>query len=162
MPMRSGCCTACGAEVWKTVAHPKTGERILLWPRPSSRYATIEAADGSTVRGVAYCGTCGPEPYDAPPPGITVSVWADGTRQAQIPVALTHVTGYDRAMDRYAAWYSPAHGEFLQAWLRDHVNIDILGSGTLTKIMAEWNDDRRAQEIAGLVAGERDDGRPTE
>lgn len=143
MPPQRGRCTDCGAEVWKFIARPDTHERIPLWPRPTSRYAVIEMADGSLARGIAYCAGCGPEPGGPAPEGMTASVWADQERVVTLPIAATKVIAYEPAT-RYAYQLSDTFGDFLKAWLADECKLDLLGSGTIEATLKEWERDRMA------------------
>lgn len=143
MPPQRGRCTDCGAECWKFISRPDTHERIPLWPRPTSRYAVVEMADGSLARGIAYCATCGPEPGGAAPEGMTASVWADQERVVTLPIAAKSVIAYEPAR-RYAYQLSDTFGAFLRAWLHDECKLDLLGSGTIEATMKEWSRDRMA------------------
>lgn len=163
MAPKSGHCTECQTEVWKFIERPDTHARIPLWPRPTSRYAVVEMADGSLARGIAYCATCGPAPGGPAPEGITVSVWADQERVTTVPIAARSIIAYEPA-SRYAYQLSEGFGTFLKAWLHDECNLDILGSGTITRTMLEWDSDRSTtitpvEEIAATVT-ESDVGRP--
>lgn len=154
--MIAGTCTTCGAETWKTLRHPKTGQRLLLWPRPSSRYPIFATAEGHSVKGVGYCAACCPA-VDAPGPAtLTASVWADGHRTATLPIRLGAVESIETAHQRYTYWFTPAHRDFLRIWLRDHVDLDTVRAGLIEDTLTEWAIDA-AEEKAAAVA-ERDDG----
>jgi hypothetical protein len=142
----AGHCTACNALTWKTVTHPATGDRLLLWPRPSSRYPIFEDALGHAVRGVGYCGACCPEVGAEGPETLTASIWDQdsGQRVATLPIRIGACVAVETARERYRYWFTPRHGDFLRAWLRDHVDLDKVRVGLIEDTMAEWEQDRVA------------------
>ncbi len=94
MTLHAGHCTSCDAEIFRFVAHGRTGERVMLYPFPTSVYAQI----GRTP-GVGYCA-------------------------AHVPALGTEgVTALHAAGRRYAHWFTPAFGRHLRAWVADHLEL---------------------------------------
>jgi len=132
MPIRVGCCTACGTETWRSAEAQREdkdqgihlGQRFLLWPVPSSVYIQTWTPTGHTV-GIGYCAACVPS-FGTPGP---------------VEVGEARVVGHEAATSRYGEWYTDEKGEFLRAWLVDALGYDEAGRD---QIMAVWEQDRVA------------------
>lgn len=126
--IRAGHCTACGTLNWRTVQHPTSDETIILWPAPTTVYATQRTLiDGAEVRtkGIDFCGTCAPTDVEM-----------------------------ESAPLRYRYWYSEGYRVWLHAWLHDFAK---LTDETRDAVMRQWQQDRdRAEEIIGGSGGGRD------
>jgi hypothetical protein len=153
----AGRCARCELEVWRFVEHPKTGERIALWPRPSSLYPVFATEHGE-VRGIAFCASCCPAVNDRGPTEVMAGMWDGPKRLATVPVSVGHCLAVQTARERYDYWYSDTFGTWLRAWLKDELNVDLIKSGLLEEIVAEWNIDRSAPEVkaAGGAVNERE------
>lgn len=129
--LRAGYCTACGTLCWRTAVAQKdhdgtkAGEVFLLWPKPDSCYAKVETETGYAP-GVAYCARC------APPVG--------GVCAEQV-LFQRPILGYEKALERYSAWYTPEKEEFYRAWLHDHLYLEPAAIETL---MIQWHHDQGA------------------
>jgi len=94
MTIHAGHCSHCDAEIFRFVAHGRTGERVMLYPLPDSVYARV-----GRMPGIGYCAQHVP------------TIGVDG------------VTALDSAGWRYAHWYSPKFGAHLRAWVADHLEL---------------------------------------
>ena len=131
--MKAGHCVKCDAWTWRTALDPKDGSTILLWPLPTSRYASVLTArddrgNSHLAPGIGYCGGCAPALHAAPGPELA----------ALVPGALV-VALVEEAGTRYAHWYTPGYGEWLRAHARDYLELDEMAIG---RLMAQWEADR--------------------
>ena len=160
MPL-AGYCGDCRAEVWRHVVHPLSGQPILLWPK--STCITAVYADGHG--GVAYHDYCGDDccPDDGAAPHHPMTAGGE-------PISLGGCLGYLAPKDRYAFWLTAQYGDWLAAWLRDHLALE---DESYESLVALWASDRAAalaapsypavnvaRRVEGASSPERDDGSP--
>jgi hypothetical protein len=119
MALHAGHCSTCDAEIFRFIAHGRTGERIMLHPMPASVYARLRHPSGGVTPGVGFCVAHMP------------TVGTDG------------VVSLDTAGRRYAYWFTEAFGAHLRAWLQDHCE---LAEHALEAVMVQWDEDRKAVE----------------
>ena len=117
MSLHAGHCSNCDVEIFQFVAHGRTGERVMLYPKPDSVYARIRNGESLTP-GVGYCAT-------------------------HVPPLGPDVLGLDSAAFRYAHWFTRAFGQHLRAWVADHLE---LPEHEQEAVMAQWAADCRAVE----------------
>ena len=128
--IRAGTCTACGQVVWRSAQSSKdwnavpAGTTYLLWPRPDSLYAQVETETG-WAPGIAYCARC------APPVG---------TPFLETALAGRPILRYEKAGDRYAAWYAEEKRSFYAAWLTDQLWLE---PAEVVALLHTWDEDRR-------------------
>lgn len=87
---------------------------------PDSVYARLETPTGYAP-GIAFCGKCRPELGD-------VVLHGYGP-----------VVAVEAAHHRYHEWFTPDHGEFRRAWLRDALSLDL---AYIDALMQRWESDR--------------------
>lgn len=122
--LKAGTCTTCRGPIWRSVPHPISGEPMLLWPDPTSVYATYGMAPDGLVPGIGYCKDCAPAVGDAPPDFLV----------AEVP-SISTVRYVDTAGARYRDWYTDTRGVFMEAWLREqHIDPG--------PVLAQWQADR--------------------
>lgn len=140
MAVNAGRCAACSRETWKFVQHSVTGQAVILWPRPWSRYPVFETANGDEAVGIGFCAMCPLEP-----PVVT----ANGS-----PLVLTStVLRVESAHSRYAFYYTPEYGVFLRTWLRDEIELDKQRAGLIDETLAEWARDVAVDTLAAHPNG---------
>lgn len=104
------------------------GEVFIVWPDPTSVYAMTHVPttgpDTSHTVGIGYCAACAPE------------IGAPG------PEGHGAIVGYETARARYHAWYEDKYGEWMKAWLRDHIGYDDM---QIRETMRQWERDRAAR-----------------
>jgi hypothetical protein len=133
--LTAGHCAACQRPIWKSVVHPITQDRHLLWPRKDSVYVMLETETGFAP-GIGYCAACVP-PLGTPGPGsLTRLVRHDSGGVLHEPMQAGPVIGYESAKGRYRAWFQAPHGAFLAAWVNEELRVDPAA------IMAEWEAER--------------------
>lgn len=158
MSLTPGVCLACGQDAWRRATHAKTGQVVALWPDPLSTYASAETPTGYAP-GLPYCRACRPILGAALPRPIVVMV-GGAPRPAQPepepgddgPITLGAIVDVVPAPVRYGAWFEPRFREWLQAWLKDHLELSDTDAAPL---LAQWDSDARA--VKGLF-----DGRPVD
>ena len=139
---RAGFCDGCDAPTWHFVTHPTTGHDILLWPKPTTRFAYLLTPDGpGTDIYRDYCPACRPE-VGAAPRRIIAEI--DGVPIATA-VCIDHLTPHTK----YAHLYSGQYGAWLDRWLDDHLHVD---AETHARLLAQWEADRMAGMTSSVTA----------
>lgn len=141
--VEAGKCTGCREEIWRRAVHAKTGQSFLLYPDPESVYIVAETALGYAP-GIGYCRKCAPLMGESMPEGITVSATINGSATVS---PTTRVIDVVPASQRYGAWYEQTFGEWLRAWLKDHLELPEVA---VDNTCALWQRDReRARPVHG-------------
>lgn len=127
MTMRAGHCTDCGKLLWRTAEAQKNwnnvaaGTVFLLWPLPESTYAMFRDGGGDIAKGIAYCEACLPQGGHGP-----------------LGAGMTYA-GFERAHDRYQAWYHPERREVYATWLKDQLWLE---EKDIEQLLKYWDQDR--------------------
>lgn len=136
MTPRAGHCTKCDQPIWAITHDPLNGRPILLWPWPEGVYLVVETPQG-LAPGIGFHAQCAP-PIGSPLGAeITVRV-TGGTGDTVFTLADMLVVDRMPAPLRYGAWYEARFGQWLAAWLADHVK---LPETAIQPLLAKWQRD---------------------
>lgn len=127
MSLQAGHCTTCGALIWRTVTHGRTGAVDLTYPMPSSVYARVQVGHAVSP-GIGYCAAHEP---------------LIGDRGPDLPQGPSTVVAIEAAALRHAHWFSAQWGRHFAAWLRDYCE---LPDDVQATIFETWERDRSAAE----------------
>lgn len=138
---RAGFCDGCDAPTWRFLTHPTCGHDLLLWPKPTTRFPLFATPDGPGE--TIYRDFC---PACCPALGMTAArVIAEIDGQ---PIAVAACVGFHPGpRARYAPLFSERYGEFLRAWLVDHL---ALSDADVETWIERWNHDR-TEAIAAVL-----------
>ena len=131
----AGYCAGCDTPTWRRLTHPVSGHRVLLWPKPDTIFAYLQALDWPGVDSVwqDYCPACCPEVGALPARAVV--------EENGIPRASGACIGHRTAHDKYAFHFSDRYG----AWLATHL-VDGYGvsEGEARALLDQWARDRVA------------------
>lgn len=136
----AGFCAGCDQPTWRMLTHPRHGARVLLWPKPETRFARIATPEGPGADIYnEYCPACCPAIGETP-----ARVIAEVNAQ---PLATAECVGY---MERHADLFTLRHGGWLWAHLADPDGYAVSDAERDTW-MEQWAQDR--QERAEVNSG---------
>ena len=143
--LRAGYCVNCNKQSWRSVPDPLTGEPVVLWPAPDTRYLTYELGQ-TLVNSVCACPCCDCKVGDPMHRNAKAQLFQGLAQAPDRPAGYTPadidkatLIGAVVARQRYSFWYTDAYGDWLKAHLRDYFKLPDVEAQA---VVAQWEKDR--------------------
>ena len=128
----AGYCDGCDAPTWRMLTHPIHGHRILLWPKPATRFALLLTPEGPGAHcRREYCSACCPVVGEAP---VRVIAEVDA-----VPLVTGVCDGWETPHARYPFLFSDEWGAWFVAHATDGYGIS---EGERDHLLDQWERDR--------------------